>query len=310
MTKKGWFQRLKEGLTQSSQKLSTGITTLFTHRKLDQDTLDELEEFLISSDLGVEAASQLVKNLSKNRFNQDVTDAEIREIFASEIASILTPHALPLTIDSSKKPFVILVAGVNGAGKTTTIGKLAKQWADKGFKVSIIAGDTFRAAAVEQLQVWGERAGVPVLTAAPGADASGLAFDGIRSAQERGDDVVIMDTAGRLQNKTGLMDELKKIVRVIQKVDPQAPHATLLVLDATTGQNALSQVKLFQEAVPITGLIMTKLDGTAKGGILVALAKAFGLSIHAIGVGETIDDLNAFSAQDFAESLMDVTNTL
>lgn len=300
-----WFKRLKEGLQKSSTRLSEGITTLVTHRKLDDEALEELEEFLITSDLGVATAQDLVQKLGKKRYNQSITPEETRAIFADEIEALLAPHATPLALTPSFKPFIILVLGVNGSGKTTTIGKLAKQWKDQGYRVSLVAGDTFRAAATEQLEVWAQRASVP-LEKAPTKDAAGLVYEALQTAQTRGDDVVLIDTAGRLHNKAALMDELKKIRRVIQKLDPTAPHATLLVLDATTGQNALTQVKVFQEAVEVSGLIVTKLDGTAKGGVLVAIAQQSPLPIHAIGVGEKIEDLHAFSAKDFAHNLMGI----
>lgn len=306
--KKSWFKRLKDGLSKSTTKISTGITTLLTHRKLDQDVLDELEELLITSDLGVDTASQLIKALSKKKFGQDVTDEEIKTIFAEEIAKILEPTTHPLTINPAHKPFVILVVGVNGSGKTTTIGKFAKTWTDQGLQVSLVAGDTFRAAAVEQLQVWGQRNHVPVATTKQGGDAAGLAYDAIEQAKERGDDVVIIDTAGRLQNKAGLMDELKKIHRVIKKTDAEAPHASILVLDATTGQNALNQVEVFGQETEISGLVITKLDGTAKGGVVVAIAQKFGLPLHAVGVGESVDDLHDFQAVDFAQNLVGLTS--
>lgn len=301
-----WFQRLKDGLKKSSTKISEGITTLVTHKKLDDKTLAELEELLITSDVGVSVSQELVQNLSKQKYNQDITPEEIRAIFAGEIETIIKPTAIPLE-PKGNKPFVVLVLGVNGSGKTTTIGKLAKQWKDRGYQVSLVAGDTFRAAATEQLEVWAERANVP-LEKAPTKDAAGLAFDALEKAKARGDDIVLIDTAGRLHNKAALMDELKKIKRVIQKVDPTAPHATLLVLDATTGQNALTQVEIFQEAVDVSGLIITKLDGTAKGGVLVAISQKFKLPIHAIGVGESIEDLHTFSSKDFADNLMSVVN--
>lgn len=298
-----WFKRLKDGLQKSSTRLSEGITILVTHRKLDDETLEELEDLLISSDLGVDVARDLVEKLSKKKYNQNITPEEIRAVFAEEIESILEPHAIPLTIPSSPRPFIVLVLGVNGSGKTTTIGKLAQLWKSQGLQLSLVAGDTFRAAAMEQLEVWAKRANVP-LEMAPTKDAAGLVYESIQKGTERGDQIVMIDTAGRLHNKTDLMEELKKIRRVIQKLDPRAPHATLLVLDATTGQNALTQVKVFQEAVDVSGLIVTKLDGTAKGGVLVAIAQQFDLPIHFIGVGEKIEDLHAFSAREFSQNLM------
>jgi len=300
-----WFKRLKDGLQKSSSRITEGITTLVTHRKLDDEALEELEELLITSDLGVTTARDLVEKLRKKKYNQNITPEEIRAVFAEEIETLLAPHAAALAPTGSSKPFVVLVLGVNGSGKTTTIGKLAKQWKDQGYKLSLVAGDTFRAAAIEQLEAWAQRANVP-LEKALTKDAASLVYDSLQKAKGRGDDIVIIDTAGRLHNKAALMDELKKIHRVIQKIDPTAPHATLLVLDATTGQNALTQVKVFQEAVDVSGLIVTKLDGTAKGGVLVAIGQQFALPIHAIGVGETIEDLHAFSAKDFAENLMGI----
>ncbi len=301
--KKSWFARLKDGLKRSSSKLTTGIADIFTKRRLDDDALEEFEDLLITSDLGVTTAAKLGAELSRTRFDKEVEPAEIQEFIASEVAKILEPVAKPLVIDATKKPHVILVVGVNGSGKTTTIGKLAKTYRDQGLKVMMAAGDTFRAAAVEQLKVWGERTGCPVIARDTGADAAGLAFDAIDQAQREGYDLLLIDTAGRLQNKAHLMDELKKIVRVIQKRDQAAPHDTLLVLDATTGQNAHSQVEVFSEATSVTGLIVTKLDGTAKGGVVVALAEKFGKPVHAIGVGESAEDLRPFDAKSFARSL-------
>lgn len=298
-----WFNRLKEGLKKSSTRLTGGITTLITHRKLDQETLQDLEDFLISNDLGVETSQDLVKALSNKKYDQNVTSEEIRRVFADEIESLLAPYAVPLSIKSDEKPFIILVLGVNGAGKTTTIGKFANQWKDKGYQLSLVAGDTFRAAATEQLEIWAERAQVP-LEKATTKDAAGLIYGALEKGKEREDNIVMIDTAGRLHNKVVLMEELQKIYRAIQKIDPTAPHACLLVLDATTGQNALTQVKVFQEAVHVSGLVVTKLDGTAKGGVLVSIAQKFGLPIHAVGVGETIEDLHPFNAKDFAEDLM------
>ncbi|MBX9620435.1 MAG: signal recognition particle-docking protein FtsY [Alphaproteobacteria bacterium] len=304
-----WFSRLKDGLKKSSTRLTEGITTLITHKKLDVETLEELEDLLITSDLGVEAAQELIKKLSKKKYNQDISIEEVKESFAEDIETILTPHAIPLLPEGGSKPFVVLVLGVNGSGKTTTIGKLAKQWKGQGYQLSLVAGDTFRAAAIEQLEIWAERADVP-MEKAPSKDAAGLVYDSLEKAKARRDDIVIIDTAGRLQNKLELMEELKKIKRVIQKVDPTAPHATLLVLDATTGQNALNQVQVFREVVDVSGLIVTKLDGTAKGGVLVAISKQFALPIHAVGVGEHIDDLHSFSAKDFAVNLLDAKDRL
>ncbi|MET4735817.1 fused signal recognition particle receptor [Thalassospira sp. MBR-102] len=301
--KKSWFARLKDGLKRSSSKLTTGIADIFTKRRLDDDALEEFEDLLITSDLGVTTAAKLGAELSRTRFDKEVDPAEIQEFIATEVAKILEPVAKPLVIDATRKPHVILVVGVNGSGKTTTIGKLAKTYRDQGLKVMMAAGDTFRAAAVEQLKVWGERTGCPVIARDTGADAAGLAFDAIDQAKREGYDLLLIDTAGRLQNKAHLMDELKKIVRVIHKRDETAPHDTLLVLDATTGQNAHSQVEVFSEATNVTGLIVTKLDGTAKGGVVVALAEKFAKPVHAIGVGESAEDLRPFEAKSFARSL-------
>lgn len=300
-----WIKRLKEGLQKSSARLSDGITHLVTARKLDEKTLEELEDLLITSDLGTTPAHDLVQKLAQKRYDQTITSDEIRLLFAKEIEALLTPYALPLVPERSSKPFIIMVVGVNGSGKTTSIGKLAKQWKEKGYQISLIAGDTFRAAATEQLESWAQRAGI-LLEKGNTKDAAGLVYEALQRAHARRDDVVIIDTAGRLHTKSALMDELIKIQRVIQKIDPTAPHATLLVLDALTGQNALTQVKVFKEAVKVSGLILTKLDGTAKGGVLVAITQQHALPIHAIGVGEAIDDLHPFSAKDFAHSLMGV----
>ncbi len=302
--KQGWFARLKSGLAKSSSKLTQGIGDLFTKRKLDDEALEELEELLITTDLGVATAARVTKRLAKTRFGQDVDAAEIRQTLAEEISDILKPVAVPLQPDFSRKPHVVLVVGVNGAGKTTTIGKLAKHYKDQGKAVTLAAGDTFRAAAVEQLKVWGERTNCPVVARDTGADAAGLAFDALQDARARGDDLLFIDTAGRLQNKSDLMAELEKIVRVIKKQDETAPHDVLLVLDATVGQNAHSQVEIFREMVGVTGLVLTKLDGTARGGVLVALAEKFKLPVHAIGVGEKASDLRPFEADAFARSLV------
>ncbi len=303
-TRQGWFSRLKSGLAKSSSKLTQGIGDLFTKRKLDDEALEELEELLITADLGVATAARVTKRLAKSRFGQDVDSAEIKATLAEEITDILAPVARPLAPDFGRKPHVVLVVGVNGAGKTTTIGKLAKHYRDQGRTVSLAAGDTFRAAAVEQLKVWGERTGCPVVARDTGADAAGLAFDALAEARKRGDDLLFIDTAGRLQNKSDLMAELEKIVRVIKKQDETAPHDVLLVLDATVGQNAHSQVDIFREMVGVTGLVLTKLDGTARGGVLVALAEKFKLPVHAIGVGEKATDLRPFEAESFARSLV------
>jgi len=302
--KPGFFGRLKAGLTRSAQRLTEGIAGIVTKRKLDQASLDELEELLIGADLGLGLAQQITGKLKSTRFNQEVSSEEVRATLAESIVDALQPTELPLTIDAAHKPFVMLVIGVNGSGKTTTIGKLAKLYRDAGKTVVLAAGDTFRAAAVEQLKIWGERAQAEVIARPAGADAAGLAFDAVMAAKSSGADIVIIDTAGRLQNKSALMGELEKIIRVLKKADPSAPHAVLLVLDATVGQNAHSQVQVFRDMIGVTGLVMTKLDGTAKGGVLVALAQAYGLPVHFIGVGETAEDLRPFVAADFARSLV------
>jgi len=302
----GWFQRLKQGLQRSSSRLSDGITHIFTRRRLDTATLGELEELLIGADLGVTLAAEVTESLRRTRFEQEVSPQEIRATLAEEITRRLAPAARPLALETAQKPFVVLVVGVNGSGKTTTIGKLAKQWRDEGRTVLMAAGDTFRAAAVEQLKVWGERTRTPVVTKESGADAAGLAFEAFERARREETDVLLIDTAGRLHNKAGLMAELQKIVRALKKADPASPHAVLLVLDATVGQNAHQQVDVFRGMVGVTGLVMTKLDGTARGGVLVALAEKFGLPIHFIGVGEGADDLRPFDAEAFARSIVDL----
>ena len=301
--KRGWFQRLKSGLARSSAKLAGGITGIFTKKKLDRALLDELEEALIAADLGPATAARLIQALAKDRFDKEITEQEVREIFAAEIAAILKPVAKPLEL-SARRPHVVLVVGVNGSGKTTTIGKLAQAYKKAGKSVMLAAGDTFRAAAVEQLKIWGERAGVPVVARETGSDAAGLAYDALAKAREDGADLLLIDTAGRLQNKTELMAELQKVLRVIRKLDAEAPHDILLVLDATTGQNAHSQVEIFKAMCEVTGLVVTKLDGSAKGGVLVALAEKFKLPVHAIGVGESAEDLKPFDADAFARGLM------
>lgn len=300
---KTWFQRLKAGLTRTSSKLSDGITGLFTKRKLDGATLEDLEDLLIQADLGVETAGRITDRIAKGRFEKGISADEVRDILASEVESVLQPVARPLSISAENRPHVILVVGVNGSGKTTTIGKLAAQYIAQGRRVMMAAGDTFRAAAIDQLKVWGERTGAPVVASSVGSDASGLAFEALKQAKEGGFDVLLMDTAGRLQNKQVLMEELEKVIRVIKKLDPSAPHDVLLVLDATTGQNALAQVEVFGKRAGVTGLIMTKLDGTARGGILVAIAARHRIPVHAIGVGEGIDDLQPFEAREFARAI-------
>ena len=304
MALSGFFSRLKEGLSRSTQKLSSSITAVFTKRKLDEAALDELEELLIAADLGPAAAGRVIDAFRRTRFGTDVTDEEIKIALAEEITAILAPVAHPLEIDASHAPHVVLVVGVNGTGKTTTIGKFAQFYRDQGLRPMLVAGDTFRAAAVEQLQIWGERTGAPVVSGKPESDAAGLAFTALERARLEGIDVLLIDTAGRLHNKTALMDELAKIIRVMQKLDPTAPHSTVLVLDATTGQNALNQVEVFQDLVNIDGLIVTKLDGSARGGVVVALAEEFGLPVHAVGVGEKVGDLRPFDASEFARGLV------
>jgi fused signal recognition particle receptor len=300
----GWLGRLKAGLARSSARLNEGINTIFLRRRLDAAALAELEELLIASDMGVGLAEEVTQSLRRTRFNQEVTPEEVRAALAEQVARLVEPVMKPLHLDPTKKPFVILVVGVNGSGKTTTIAKLAKQYRDEGLKVVLAAGDTFRAAAVEQLAVWGERVGARVVSRPPGSDAAGLAYDALLSARDEGADVLLIDTAGRLHNKADLMDELRKIVRVVKKLDPAAPHSVLLVLDATTGQNAHAQAETFREMVGVTGLVMTKLDGTAKGGVLVSLAEKYGIPIHFLGVGETAEDLRPFDARAYARSLV------
>lgn len=301
--KKSWFKRLTQGLSKSNSNLVAGIGNIFTKKKLNDDTLEELEDILIQADLGTDTAIKICEGLAKTSYDKEIEPEEIRQMLNREITEILEPVAKPLVIDASIKPYIILMTGVNGAGKTTTIGKMAQKYQAEGKKVMLAAGDTFRAAAVEQLAIWGDRAGVPVVTAPEGSDAASLAFEAIAKAREQNIDILLIDTAGRLQNRTELMDELEKIVRVIRKQDATAPHASLLVLDATTGQNAVNQAQIFSEKVDISGLVMTKLDGTAKGGILVAIAAKFKLPVHYIGVGETIDDLEPFDAAEFANAL-------
>jgi fused signal recognition particle receptor len=306
----GWYQRLRAGLSRSSNRLRDNISGILTRRRLDAQALEQLEEALITADLGVEAAAELVADLGRTRFGKEVTDQEVRGALAGSIAAILEPAARPFQLDPAHRPHVILVCGVNGTGKTTTIGKLAHQFRAGGEKVVLAAGDTFRAAAIEQLEIWGERAGCAVIRRPPGADAAGLAFDALKQARAESADVLLIDTAGRLHNKAALMDELAKVVRVLKKLDPAAPHGVLLVLDATTGQNARTQVETFSSMVPITGLVVTKLDGTARGGVVVALAKQFGLPVVALGVGEGLDDLRPFEARAFADALLGLDASL
>jgi fused signal recognition particle receptor len=299
----GFFARLKSGLSKSANALSENLTGVFTKRKLDAETVADLEDALMRSDLGADLSRRVAQNLAKNRYDQYIAPYDLKFILADELARILKTSEKPFHVDRTHKPFVVLVAGVNGTGKTTTIGKIASRLRKEGLKCVLAAGDTFRAAAIEQLQVWGERTNSDVFARGAGADAAGLAYDALARARETGADVLMIDTAGRLQNKAGLMAELEKIVRVMQKLDSTAPHAVLLVLDATTGQNAIGQVEAFKASVPLTGLVMTKLDGTAKGGILVALADRFGLPVHFVGVGEDAADLQPFDARAFANAL-------
>ena len=300
----GWFSRLKRGLGKSAGELSGGLAGILTKRRLDDESLEALEELLISSDLGVSLAARMTAELGRSRLDKEITSEEVRGVLAQEITSILQAVAIPFEVDASHKPHVVLVVGVNGTGKTATIGKLAHNFRGRGCSTIIAAGDTFRAAAIEQIQVWGERSGAEVIARQPGADAAGLAYDAFQQARSRYADLLLIDTAGRLHNKSDLMAELGKIVRVLGKLEASAPHSVLLVLDATTGQNALRQVEVFREICDVTGLVMTKLDGTARGGVLVAVAEKFGLPVHAVGVGEGIEDLQPFEAESFAEALV------
>jgi fused signal recognition particle receptor len=305
-TKPTWWQRLSGGLKRTSASIGGAIADLVVKRKLDRDMLDEIEEVLIRADLGVDSAARIAAAVGEGRYDKAITSDEVKAVVADEVEKVLAPVAKPLAIDEGieqRKPFVILVVGVNGSGKTTTIGKLAAKFHAEGRSVMLAAGDTFRAAAIDQLKIWGGRSGVAVIARAPGSDAAGLAFDALTEARGEEVDVLLVDTAGRLQNKAVLMNELEKISRVMKKVDASAPHAVLLVLDATVGQNALSQVEVFRNIAGVTGLVMTKLDGTARGGILVAIAAKFGLPVHFIGVGEGVDDLAPFSAKDFARAI-------
>jgi fused signal recognition particle receptor len=304
----GWFSRLTSGLSKSTNRLGQGISDIFTKRKLDEETLQDLEDLLISADLGPKTAAKIVSEFSAQKFDKDVAPGIVRHALADIIAEMLDPVARPLEIQKPENgPFVLLICGVNGAGKTTTIGKMAYDWHVKQHRpVMIAAADTFRAAAVDQLDVWAKRAHVPLFKKDIGADAAAVAFEAYQKAKAEGTEILMIDTAGRLQNKSNLMAELEKIVRVLKKHDENIPHAVLLVLDATTGQNAHSQVKVFKEAVNLTGLIVTKLDGSARGGVVVSLAQEFGLPIHAVGVGEKIEDLSPFKARDFAAALMGV----
>lgn len=306
---KNWFSRLTSGLKKTSDQLGENIGAVFTKKKLDAQTLEEFEDVLIQADLGIETAMAITQELEKDRFDKEISTEDVRKILAREVEKTLNPVAIPFEIDNSKKPFVILMVGVNGSGKTTTIGKLADRFSREGKKVLLAAGDTFRAAAIEQLQIWGERTSCEVIVRPAGSDASGLAFDAVKQAQEDSADILIIDTAGRLQNRDELMAELEKIIRVIKKVDESAPHGVLLTLDATTGQNALQQVEIFGQRAGVTGLVMTKLDGTARGGILVAIAKKYALPVHYIGVGEAIEDLEPFSPKEFAAAIAGPANS-
>jgi len=306
--KVGWLQRLRTGLSRSSAKLTDGIAGIFTTRRLDEAALEELEELLITADLGVATAAKLTARLGKEKFDKEVSPEEVRTSLAEDIAEMLTPVARPLEARAQARPHVILVVGVNGSGKTTTIGKLAHRFREEGHKVMLAAGDTFRAAAIDQLKIWADRVGCPIVASKPGADSAGLAYDALMQARRDGADILLIDTAGRLHNKSDLMAELTKILRVLRKIDESTPHDIVLVLDATTGQNAIAQVGTFKELVEISGLIVTKLDGSAKGGILVALAEAYGLPVHAVGVGESADDLRPFRAHDFARELLGLEN--
>lgn len=301
--KGGWFSRLSEGLSKSSRSITGSITSIFTKKKLDKATLQDLEDVLLQADLGLPMAERIVAQVSAGRYDKEIDPEEVKRILAAEVSKVLKPVEVPFSFSAAQKPFIILVVGVNGAGKTTTIGKLGAIARGEGYKVMFAACDTFRAAAIEQLNVWGGRIGAKVMSRPTGADASGLAFDAMAEAKADGTDILFIDTAGRLQNKQYLMDELDKIVRVIKKQDEAAPHAVLLVLDATTGQNAMAQAEIFTKVAGVTGLIMTKLDGTARGGILVAIAEKFRIPVHAIGVGESIEDLQPFDADGFARAI-------
>jgi fused signal recognition particle receptor len=303
MAPASWWGRLRDGLKRTSSTLTTAITDLVSKRKLDTAMLDEIEEVLIRADLGVEVAARIAAAVGEGRYDKAISADEVKAVLAAEVEKVMTPVARPLALTPGVAPTVVLVVGVNGSGKTTTIGKLAAKYRAEGRKVMLAAGDTFRAAAIEQLKIWGERTGAAVIARTQGSDSAALAFEALTAAKEARSDVLIVDTAGRLQNKAVLMDELAKVVRVLKKVDAAAPHVVLLVLDATVGQNALSQVEVFRAIAGVTGLVMTKLDGTARGGILVAIAERFGLPVHFIGVGEGIDDLEPFAARDFARAI-------
>jgi fused signal recognition particle receptor len=301
--KRSWWQRLTGGLKRTSSSLGSAVADLVSKRKLDRAMLDDIEDVLLRADLGTEVAARIANAVGAGRYDKAISADEVKGVVAAEVEKVLAPVARPLVIDTAKKPFVVLVVGVNGSGKTTTIGKLAAKLSAEGRKIMLAAGDTFRAAAIEQLKIWGERTKSPVVAGAQGSDAASLAFNALSAAKEQNIDVLLVDTAGRLQNRAELMNELEKVVRVLKKLDPSAPHAVLLVLDATVGQNALSQVEAFHRTAGVTGLVMTKLDGTARGGILVALAEKHKLPVHFIGVGESIEDLAPFTARDFAQAI-------
>jgi fused signal recognition particle receptor len=303
VSEESWFDRLQAGFRKTSERLGDNLTGLFTKSALDDEILDEIEEALIASDLGPATASKIRDRLSRERFERGLSEDAVREIVAQEVEKILAPVAKPLEISAFPRPQVILIVGVNGSGKTTTIAKLAHLFLEQDYGVLLAAGDTFRAAAIEQLRIWADRVGAPIISGPEGGDSSAVVFDGVKRATAEGIDTLVVDTAGRLQNKTGLMDELAKIRRVLGRLNPEAPHDVVLVLDATTGQNALSQIEVFREVAGVTGLVMTKLDGTARGGVLVAAAERFGLPIHAIGVGEGIDDLRPFDAREAARAI-------
>jgi len=306
MNEPSWQEKLFGGFRKTSDRLGENLTGLFTKATLDRETLDEIEEALIASDLGPSTAARIRQRLAGERYERGLSEAAVREIVADEIAKILEPAAKPLEIEAFPRPQVILVIGVNGSGKTTTIAKLAHLLQQQDYSVMLVAGDTFRAAAIGQLKVWAERIGVPIIAGSEGGDAASLVFEGVKQGTAKGIDALIVDTAGRLQNKAGLMDELAKIRRVLGRLNPAAPHDVVLVLDATTGQNALNQIEVFKESAGVTGLVMTKLDGTARGGVLVAAAEKFDLPIHAIGVGETLDDLRPFDPREVARAIAGV----
>ena len=301
-----FFKKLGLGLKKTSTNISQSICDIFTKESLSDDIISDLEDVLYTSDVGVQATSQIIKSFSEKRFEKGSDIEKIKEELYKDIAELLLPSQKEFVIDKTQSPFIVLMVGVNGAGKTTTIGKLGKKFTNLGYKVSFIAGDTFRAAAVEQLSQWGQRNNIRVYSGPQGCDSAGLCFDGIKEAQKNGDDIVFVDTAGRLKNKKGLMDELQKIIRVIKKVSPNAPHQTLITIDATTGQNGLDQVKTFKELVDVNGVVITKLDGTSKGGILIAVATETKLPIYYIGVGEQVDDMDTFNAKDFAKGILDL----